>query len=371
MKEQDLQYMRHALELAEKGRGRTSPNPCVGAVIVRDGKVVGRGYHRRAGTPHAEVLAIADAGKLARGATLYVTLEPCNHTGRTPPCTQAILKAGISRVMIGMRDPNPRVNGGGCLALRERGVKVEAGILEKDCVALNRPFIKHTTTGLPWVVMKAGMSLDAKISPARGRGGRITGSQSAAVTHRLRDALDAILVGVDTAITDNPSLTARLEDREDARDPLRVILDTNLRLPPKANVLTQHSSAPTWIFCGLDAPAERERDLAGRGAVIHRVAAGPDGRIDLRAVLSFLGGADVCSVLVEGGAAVHASLLAARLVDELYLFVAPYFIGAQGVSLLGDYTSAGAGSVSRFRMTEARMLGGDILIHGFFDAATS
>ena len=245
--------MQLAIDLAKKGQWKTSPNPCVGAVIVKNDKIIGRGYHKKAGTPHAEVNAIADAGDLAAEATIYVTLEPCNHTGRTPPCTQAILKAGITRVVVGMADPNPSVEGNGSSFLLSRGLQVETGVLEEECIKLNHPFIKHSTTGLPWVVMKAGMSLDGKITYRKGHGGKITGSEAGLFTHELRNSLDAILVGIGTAIIDNPSLTTRLPDDEHGRDPVRVILDTHLRFPEKMKMLRQKSTAPTWIFCGPDA----------------------------------------------------------------------------------------------------------------------
>lgn len=355
--------MRLALQEAGKGQGRTSPNPCVGAVIVRDDTVVGRGYHRKAGTPHAEVNAIAAAGAAARGATMYVTLEPCNHSGRTPPCTRAVLAAGISRVVVGMSDPNPAVAGGGGSFLASQGIEVETGVLEEQCRALNRGFIKHAATGLPWVVMKAGMSLDGKITFKRGRAGQITGEQSRLFTHRLRDTLDAILIGVDTALIDDPSLTTRLPDGA-GRDPLRVILDTTLRLAPQAAMLRQRSDAATWVFCGTDAPTAREEQLAGAGAVIRRVGRDERGRLDLVEVLRYLGRADITSVLVEGGATVHGSMLRQELVNQAYLFVAPFFIGRPGTPLVGDYAINDENGGLRLTDIELCHLGDDVLIQG-------
>ena len=232
MQSDDIKYMQLAVGLAKKGQGRTSPNPCVGAVIVRNGVVVGQGYHRRAGTPHAEINAIADAGESCAGATIYVTLEPCNHTGRTPPCSRAVLAAGLKRVIIGMADPNP-VASGGAYFLRAEGLEVELGVLEDECRGLNYPFLKHSTTRLPWVVMKAGMSLDGMISRRRGYGGAITGPESKQRVHELRNRLDAILIGISTALIDDPSLTTRLPDG--GRDPLRVILDRRLQLSPESS----------------------------------------------------------------------------------------------------------------------------------------
>jgi len=364
MNQDDPVYMRLALQEAEKGRGRTSPNPCVGAVIVRDGIVVGRGWHRRAGTPHAEVNAIADAGEYAAGATIYVTLEPCNHTGRTPPCTRAILDAGLARVVVGMPDPNPSVTGGGSAYLQSRGIAVESGVLEEECRAINRPFIKHSATGMPWVVMKAGMSLDGKITYRPGQGGRITGEASQEFSHGLRNTLDALLVGVETVIIDDPSLTTRLPETEDSRDPLRVVLDTNLRLSPDAVILSRQSEARTWIYCSPDAPADRKARLTDAGAIVNPVET-TGGRPDMRAVLAHLGSKDITSVLVEGGATIHGTLFENDLVDEVFLFTAPFFIGEKGTSLLAGFSGESAAACLRLNPVDCRKLGADLLIHGF------
>jgi len=365
MNHEDVTYMRLAIEEAKKGSGRTSPNPCVGAVIVREGTVVGRGYHRKAGTPHAEVNAIADAGKYAAGATLYVTLEPCNHTGRTPPCTQAIIEAGLSRVVVGMLDPNPTVAGGGCEYLASQGIAIESGLMEEECKALNRPFIKHSMTGLPWVVMKAGMSLDGKISYAKGKGGTITGDQSRRSTHQLRNTLDAILIGVETALIDNPSLTTRLPDGEGARDPLRIILDTHLRLDPTSILLTQQSNAQTWIYCGPGAAEQKRTVLEQSGATVYPIELDSQGRLDLHAVLQHMGAAGLTSVLVEGGATVHGSMLGQKLVDEMYLFTAPIFIGEKGTPVVSGLLPMAAKDSVRIKEIDSRRVGDDILIHGF------
>jgi diaminohydroxyphosphoribosylaminopyrimidine deaminase/5-amino-6-(5-phosphoribosylamino)uracil reductase len=361
MQTDDLHFMHLAIEQAKKGQGRTSPNPCVGAVIVKNGVVVGQGYHRRAGTPHAEINAIADAGTSCVGATIYVTLEPCNHTGRTPPCSQAVVAAGFSRVVIGMADPNP-VAGGGAGFLDSQGIEVELGICEEECRQLNYPFIKHCRTKLPWVVMKAGMSLDGKISRKKGQGGAITCTASKTRVHELRDQLDALLIGIDTALIDDPSLTTRLP--EGGRDPLRVILDSSLRLPADAKMLRQESTAQTWIFCGLNASAERQKVLEQAGAVIHRTATDSQGRLHLEQVLLLLGRLDITSVLVEGGAAVHGSFLREKLVDQIFLFTAPYFIGDGGTSLLRGYSLDSNGAPLELTRIITEILGTDILIQG-------
>ena len=364
MEHDDAYYMKLAVREALKGRGRTSPNPCVGAVIVADGKIVGRGYHRRAGSAHAEVNALADAGRRTAGATMYVTLEPCNHTGRTPPCTKAVLAAGIRRVVIGMPDPNPAVAGGGARYLEAHGVEVVTGVLAERCTAINRPFIKHVTTGLPWVILKAGMSLDGRISWQKGQGGRITGPASGRVVHRLRDRVDAILVGINTALTDDPSLTTRLENGK-GQDPVRVILDSQLRLPPACRLLTQESSAETWIFCSPEADRQARSWLEQAGAVVYPVKPASDGRLDLTAVFRQLGNAGMLSVLVEGGSMVHGSLLAHNLADEVYLFVAPCFIGDAGTPLIAGYSAGGkAGTGVSLHEVQTRLLDQDVLIQG-------
>ncbi len=361
----DIEYMRLAIKEAEKGLGRTSPNPSVGAVIVRDNQILGQGYHRRAGTPHAEVNALTDAldkGKGCVGATIYVTLEPCNHTGRTPPCTQAILAAGLSRVVIGLADPNP-VASGGADFLQSQGVEVSVGILEQECRQLNYPFLKHSVSGLPWVVMKAGMSLDGKISRRQGEGGAITGTEAKKRVHQLRDQLDAILIGSGTALIDDPSLTTRLEE-EGGRDPLRVILDSQLQLSPKARMLTQQSTAATWIFCDHNGSEQKQKELEQAGAVVHRVESDQDGGLDLDQVLRCLGQADITSVLVEGGATVHGSFLRKKLVDQMYLFTAPYFIGEQGTALLSGYSLGERETALRLENQTTETVGRDTLLQG-------
>ena len=361
MQSDDIKYMQLAVRLAQKGQGRTSPNPCVGAVIVSDGVVVGQGYHRRAGTPHAEINAIADAGESCAGATIYVTLEPCNHTGRTPPCSRAVLAAGLKRVVIGMADPNP-VASGGADFLRAQGLDVILGVLEDECRRLNYPFLKHSATGLPWVVMKAGMSLDGMISRRRGHGGAITGPEAKQRVHELRNRLDAILIGISTALIDNPSLTTRLHDG--GRDPLRVILDSRLQLSPEAAMLQQESKAETWVICGLLASGERQEQLERAGAVIHRIETDPEGHLVIPQVLQLLGESDITSVLVEGGATIHGSFLRANLVDQVFLFTAPYFVGDKGTPLINGYSVAEQGIPRILTEISTEQVGNDLLVQG-------
>lgn len=361
-REQHEAFMRLAIADAEKGLGRTSPNPAVGAVIVKGGQVVGRGYHHKAGTPHAEVHAIADAGEAARGGTLYVTLEPCNHTGRTPPCTQAILKAGITGVVVGALDPNPQVVGGGATFLEGKGVAVCTGILAEACTELIRPFVKHSRTGLPWVIMKAGLSLDGRISLRSGTGTAITGAPSRQVVHQLRNRVDAILIGVGTALIDDPRLTTRLEDGSESRDPLRIVVDTHLRLPATAKMLRQPSNAPTWICCGMEASSERAGALVRAGAVVHRLPVAEAGRVDMRQLLAFLGERQIVSLLVEGGAAIHGAFWGQHLVDEVQFFYAPVIIGDQGTPLLTGYALAHRQQAPLLTNVSLRQLGADMLL---------
>ena len=359
--DEDIKYMQLAIDQAKRGRGRTSPNPCVGAVIVRDGIVAGHGYHHRAGSPHAEINALADAGESCTGATIYVTLEPCNHTGRTPPCSRAVLAAGLKRVVIGMADPNPVARGGADF-LRAESLEVELGVLEDECRRINYPFLKHSVTGLPWVVMKAGMSLDGMISCRRGHGGAITGPESKQRVHELRDRLDAILIGISTALIDDPSLTTRLPDG--GRDPLRVILDSRLQLSPEAEMLQQESKAETWVICGLLASGERQEQLERAGAVIRRVENGPEGHLELRQVLQLLGDSDITSVLVEGGSTIHGSFLRENLVDQVFLFTSPYFVGDKGTPLINGYSVGEQGTPVTLTEISTEQVGHDLLVRG-------
>jgi diaminohydroxyphosphoribosylaminopyrimidine deaminase/5-amino-6-(5-phosphoribosylamino)uracil reductase len=359
-----IHYMSLALREARKGLGRTSPNPCVGAVIVKDGTVLARGYHRKAGTPHAEINALREAGAAAAGATMYVTLEPCNHTGRTPPCSHAVAESGIKRVVIGMRDPNPLVDGSGVDYLREWGVEVIPGVLEEQCIELNRPFIKHISTGLPWVIMKAGLSLDGRISYRRDIPGAITGPESLQQVHRLRDCSDALLVGIGTLSIDDPALTTRLL-RGSGKDPVRIILDTELRISERARVLGLDSEAPTWLFCSADADPEKARRLESDRVAVHRVEQSGEHRLDLAEVLDVLGSRAITSLLVEGGALVHGAFLRHKLVDHAKLFYAPTFIGDRGTPLTAGYSgSADRAGAIQLNNSRTRRLGEDLLVEG-------
>ena len=358
--------MRIALREAAKGLGRTSPNPCVGAVIVKEGEILAKGYHKKAGTPHAEINALRKAGKKAAGGTMYVTLEPCNHTGRTPPCTEAILAAGINRVVIGMDDPNPSVAGKGGSYLQDKGVVVTSNILAERCRRLNYGFIKHITTGVPWVIMKAGVSLDGRIATHTGHSKWITCEKSRRQVHELRHRADAILVGIATVEADNPDLTARLPGKKGI-DPLRVILDSELRIKPEARVLKHESGAPTWIFCRRNASAEKIEILKEQGAKVFKVATGEDGRLSLREILAKLGKEQITSVLVEGGGIVHASFLRQGLYDQAYIFVAPVFVGGDGTPLVQAMGVEKVDLAPHFITTRTRRFDNDVLIEGLFE----
>ncbi|MFM8409871.1 MAG: bifunctional diaminohydroxyphosphoribosylaminopyrimidine deaminase/5-amino-6-(5-phosphoribosylamino)uracil reductase RibD [Alphaproteobacteria bacterium] len=352
----DREFMRRALELARRGLGRTSPNPPVGAVVVRGGKIVGEGLHRRAGGPHAEVVALREAGSLARGATLYCTLEPCAHHGRTPPCAPAVAAAGIARVVVGTIDPNPRVRGRGLRILRAAGVRVASGVEEDEAKELIRFFAHHRRHGRPFVRLKLAASLDGRIATAGGASRWITGPGARALVHRWRDEMDAILVGIGTALADDPSLTCR---RRGGRDPLRVVLDRSLRLPPGARMLREGRSA-VWLAAGAGSDRRRRLALERAGARVF-TARSRRGRLDLGAVLERLGREGVLSVLAEGGGEVAASLLAAGLVDEVCLFTAPILLGGDGVAVVGPLGVESPAEAPQLQVVGREVLGPDLL----------
>ncbi len=350
-------FMRQAIAAARRGLGRTSPNPAVGAVVVRGGRVVGRGHHARAGGPHAEVVALRAAGERARGADLYTTLEPCDHFGRTPPCSLAILEAGVRRVVVGSRDPNPVVRGRGMARLRRGGVEVVRGVLEEECDRLNAPWSTFITEGRPHVTLKAAVTLDGKIATRDGDARWVSGPEARAWVHRKRDEVDAVLVGAGTARADDPALTARLPGGR-GRDPLRVVLDTGLRLPARLRLFRERSSAPTLV-----AHASSRRRRLGPAVELVRCRRGPGG-VDLRDLLGKLAERGVTHLLVEGGAAVHARFLAEGLVDEVAVFVAPKILGGDGLSLARGRGPARMAEALRLGQVRVERLGDDVLVTG-------
>lgn len=360
---EDQSYMKLALKLAARARGRTSPNPMVGAVVVKDGNIVGRGFHHKAGTPHAEIHALREAGPEARGATIYVTLEPCCHYGRTGPCSEAVIQAGIARAVVAMADPNPLVAGKGLKRLEEVGISVTLGVMEEEARQLNEVFLKYIATRLPYVVAKAAVSLDGKIATRSGKSKWITGPEARAYGHRLRDRYDAILVGIGTILADDPALTARLKGGR-GRDPVRVVLDSRGRTPPEAKVLNQQSGAPTIIAVTKEAPLERIEGLRKAGAEVLVVSEGP--RVDLLELMKILGMREITSVLIEGGASVHGSALEAGIVDKAAWFIAPKIIGGTGapgpVGGLGVDDPAEAVELERVKI---KRLGTDFCLEGY------
>lgn len=326
----DRRFMRRAVALARRGVGYTSPNPPVGAVVVRRGQIVGEGYHRRAGAAHGEAEALSHAGERARGGTLYVTLEPCAHHGRTPPCVDAVLASGVARVVIGTADPNPKVAGGGAERLSAAGLSVTTGILARECDKLIAPFRKHVTTGLPLVTLKLAASLDGRIATKTGDSRWISNEASRRFVHRLRAEHDALLVGANTVIADDPELTCRLRG---GRNPVRVVLDGRLRLPLSSRILSAPLVAPTWVVTDRAAPARKLAQLEQRGVDVLRLPARHH-EIALPAVLAALGKRGVLSLLIEGGGMLAAAALRAGLVDRLLLFLAPKLIGGDGRPML-------------------------------------
>jgi diaminohydroxyphosphoribosylaminopyrimidine deaminase/5-amino-6-(5-phosphoribosylamino)uracil reductase len=338
---QDERFMQRALALARRGLGKTSPNPAVGAVLVRKGLVVAEGWHKRAGGPHAEVFALRNAK--ARGATLYVTMEPCSTWEKTPPCTGAIIAAGVKRVVVAARDPNPKHNGRGLTVLRRAGIRVEAGLLAAEATALNEAFNKWITTGMPLVIAKAAMSLDGKIATRTGDSKWITSETARREAHKLRAHVDAIMVGANAVIRDDPQLTVRHGVR--GKQPCRVVVDGHGRSPRTAKLFTDaHRQRTIVLTTSRSSPSWRKN--LGQSGVHVFVIKGSGGRLDLRAALRVLGKMNITSVLVEGGGELLGSLFDARLIDRVALFYAPIVIGGRGA-----VTTVGGEGVSKVKQS--------------------
>jgi diaminohydroxyphosphoribosylaminopyrimidine deaminase / 5-amino-6-(5-phosphoribosylamino)uracil reductase len=353
-------FMRIALEEAAKGLGRTSPNPAVGAVLVKGGRIIARGYHKQAGTAHAEIVALELAGPRARGADLYTTLEPCDHYGRTPPCSQAILDAGVRRVITASADPNPKVNGKGIARLRRAGVEVLTGVLREEADRLNRPFFKVIQEGLPYVTLKAAVTLDGKLATATGDSRWITGEPARAWVHRLRDRVDVILVGSNTVRRDNPKLTTRLPGGG-GKDPVRVVVDSHLSLKPTLTLFTQRSPARTVLATVEDPSGRKARRFTKQGVEVWQVRE-KRGRVDLQALLKRIAHGGLNHVLVEGGAELYGTFLRERLADELILFLAPKLIGSQGLSWSGELGVKMMAEALHLKQVTFEQLGEDLLL---------
>ena len=358
----DEHWMIRAAALARRAEGQTSPNPLVGAILSKNGVVVGKGFHARAGEPHAEVMALNDAGPQARGSDLYVTLEPCAHSGRTPPCADAIIAAGVRRVVAGVRDPNPLVNGRGFAALSAAGIEVHTGVLQGVCERLIEPYARATVMGRPYVHLKLALSADGRIAPADGSPRWITGRPARRYAHRLRCRLDAILVGVRTVLGDDPALDVRLR-RSNLAHPRPVVLDAAARTPPSARLMggVSRGTVPL-ILCGRAAPEERVARLQEAGARVMPVEVDCPGRLCIRAVLETLTKEGVQSVLVEGGGRVAASFLAAGLVDRATLLLAPVFLGSRAVPSVEGLESISLCTAPRGRVTSVRRIGEDVAV---------
>jgi len=362
----DSLYMRQALALARRGRGKTSPNPMVGAVIVKGGRVIARGYHHAFGKDHAEVDALKHAVEDVAGATLFVTLEPCRHYGKTPPCTDAIIKSKIGRVVIGMLDPDPRMMGESVKLLQENGIKTTVGVLEAECLTLNEKYITHRTTGRPYVTLKWTQTLDGKIAAARGSSSRFTSPPSLKLAHRLRAGHDAILVGVGTVIKDNPELTTRLVK---GRNPRRIILDSHLRIPLEAKVLSNQDKAKTLVATTTSAPQQKLAALEAMGVEVLIVPPDTDGRVDLPKLLKTLGSRDISSLLVEGGAAVITSFLRLGLPDKLVVIIAPKILGA-GTDAVRNLNITDLARAYKLTFDKVYRSGTDMVVEGRLESGT-
>lgn len=362
----DEQWMKRALRLAEKGRGRTSPNPMVGAILVKDDKVVGEGYHAKAGEAHAEIIALERAREDAKGAILYINLEPCAHYGKTPPCAPRVIEAGVKRVAIGMEDPNPLVKGKGVEILRRVGLDVEVGILEKECRRLNEAFCKYILEKEPFVTLKVAATLDGKIAARDGDSKWISGEASRRFVHKLRDQVDGVLVGIGTVLRDDPLLTARVRG---GRDPYRIVLDSRLKIPEEAKLIGDFPAKVVIVATEL-APEDKIERLEKRGVRI-LILDSKEGRVDLKSCLSELGGIGIMSLLVEGGSQVNGSFLDEGLIDKLLLFLSPKLIGDHRAP--GIFGGRGVSSLQEaipLKEMKAKKIGEDILIEGYLEWGT-
>ncbi len=359
--EMQEQFMHRALQLARQGWGFTNPNPMVGAVIIREGAVIGQGYHRAAGQPHAEIEAITDAGRNARGTTMYVNLEPCTHWGKTPPCTDAIIDAGIDHVVTAMEDPNPQVSGRGIETLRRAGVKVTVGLLEERARKLNEAFVSYMTQDQPFVVVKSAMSLDGKIATRTGDSRWISGLPARTYVHYLRTGYDAVMVGINTVLKDDPRLTSRLGPFR-KRDPTRIVVDSTARIPLEAKVL-RSSEAPLILATTTQANQEKLELLRNSGVQV-RVFPGP--RVPLADLLRDLAKEKIISILVEGGGAINASLFMGGLVNKVLFFIAPKILGGRSAPSPVDGTGiAQVAEATELRNVTFKPFPPDMLMEGY------
>lgn len=357
----DRRFLQLALDVGRRGLGNSWPNPAVGAVIVKDGIVIGRGWTQPGGRPHAETEALRRAGATARGATLYATLEPCSHHGKTPPCAEAIIEAGIARVVSAIEDPNPEVAGRGDAMLRSAGIEVTTGVCADEARRAHAGHIRRVLEGRPHVTLKLAVSADGKSGLAGRRPARITGEETRARVHLLRAMNDAILTGIGTVLSDDPALTCRLPGMA-ASSPVRVVLDRDLRLPPHSVLARSARQVPVWVFCAENASIDRERSLCEMGVVVQRTKAGGDG-IDLREALLALGARGITRLMVEAGPKVSGAFLRADLVDEALLVRGPNAIGPDGLDALDGLPLSALTGSPKLLETGTEQVGADTHIH--------
>ncbi|MGN7478254.1 bifunctional diaminohydroxyphosphoribosylaminopyrimidine deaminase/5-amino-6-(5-phosphoribosylamino)uracil reductase RibD [Solibacillus silvestris] len=365
----DQDYMRLALQLAASAKGNTNPNPLVGAVIVKDGVVVGTGLHRKAGEPHAEVHAVHMAGEHAKDATIYVTLEPCSHYGKTPPCAKLVKESGVARVVVATEDPNPEVAGRGIQLLRNAGIEVDVGILQQEAQKLNERFIHNMLKARPFVSAKFAMTLDGKISTHNGHSQWITGEEARVDVHELRHEVDGILVGVQTVLNDNPKLTTRLKDGN-GRNPVRIVLDSTLKTPINAHI-ADTAEARTIIIAGPDASRQKMQALEKQGVEIIQVAKGSNG-LNIEAALKALYKHGITHLLVEGGGNVNASFLRSGLIDQYIVYIAPKVLG--GKNSITPFTGADIDMIdaaSKLEFDKVTRIGEDLRIIAYPKKAKS
>lgn len=361
--ESELQFMQKAIALARRGSFKVSPNPKVGCVLVKKGKIISQGYHQHFGGLHAEINALREAGVRAKGSTMYINLEPCCHYGKTPPCTEAIIEAGVKKIVVGMVDPNPLVNGKGLRELKAKGIKIKLGVLKEECAKLNEPYIKYITQGLPFVILKSAMSLDGKIATPSGDSKWISSEASRKYVKTLRNQVDAILVGIDTVLQDNPGLLSSHSKKR----PIRVILDSHLRIPLDARVL--NSRAPTIVATQKEADKKRIGNLEARGVEVLQIPRWkkhPQRGLDLKFLIKKLAKRGVASILIEGGGKVNASALEMGLVDKVIFFIAPKIVG--GENAITPVEGEGIdriGEAIKLKNTKIKRFGEDILFEGY------
>lgn len=363
----DNKHMTTALKLALRAQGKTSPNPLVGAVLVKNGRVIGKGYHKKAGLPHAEIEAFEDArknNKTITGGTLYVTLEPCCHKGkRTPPCVDSIIREKVSRVVVSSLDPNPKVSGKGVSKLRRNGIEVITGVLEEKSSEINEDYIKYITKGVPFVVLKLAATLDGKIASSTGDSKWIGSETQRRYAHILRSRYDAVMTGIGTVLSDDPSLNVRLKGAH--KDPVPVVLDSNLKTPPKANLMRIHDEPIIAATRPVD--KDKKKKLQSLGARVLTVKKDKDGQVDMKDLMHRLGELEIMSVLIEGGSEVAGKALKSGIVDKISFFYAPKIVGADGLSMIGGLDIKKISGSIKVRSLKVKKIGDEFMAEGYID----